>query len=44
MCVGVTRGLAGRKFSGSPRRLGLKKIIILRVNNIIRNPRISLEV
>jgi len=22
MCTGVTRGLAGRKFSGSPRRLG----------------------
>lgn len=42
MCNGVTRGLAGLKFSGSPIKLGLNSVIS--VNNIskIRNPTRSL--
>jgi hypothetical protein len=42
--MGVTRGLAGIKFSGSPRRLGVNITISIRVNNITKNPVISLVV
>ena len=41
--VGVTSGLAGMKFSGSPRKLGLKNLIQHKVNPKIMNPSISLE-
>jgi hypothetical protein len=31
MCTGVTRGLAGMKFSTSPIRKGLIKVIIIKI-------------
>lgn len=44
MWIGVTKGLAGMKFSGSPRRLGENITIIARVISIIKNPVMSLVV
>lgn len=44
MWGGVTRGLAGVKFSGSPRRLGEKRARDVRRESIIRNPRMSFRV
>lgn len=41
ICGGVTRGLAGVKFSGSPRRFGEKKARIRRGINMSVNPRMS---
>lgn len=42
MCGGVTRGLAGVKFSGSPRRLGEKRARDVRAERRIIKPRMSL--
>lgn len=42
--MGVTRGLAGIKFSGSPRRLGVNSVTIVRVRNRRIKPLRSLEV
>lgn len=42
MCGGVTRGLAGVKFSGSPRRLGEKRARDVRAERRIMKPRMSL--
>lgn len=42
MCGGVTKGLAGVKFSGSPRRLGEKRARDVSVTRRIANPRRSL--
>ena len=41
--TGVTNGLAGIKFSGSPNIHGKKRQIIIRNINIIINPKIFLE-
>lgn len=41
MCGGVTNGLAGVKFSGSPRRLGENKASIVSGRNMSVKPRIS---
>lgn len=42
MCGGVTSGLAGVKFSGSPRRFGENKARDASAVNIIMKPRRSL--
>lgn len=42
MCGGVTRGLAGVKFSGSPRRLGENRARDVRAMRRITNPSRSL--
>lgn len=44
MWGGVARGLAGVKFSGSPRRLGANRARAARGMNIRTNPRMSLIV
>ena len=44
MCTGVTNGLAGLKFSGSPRRFGLRRVRVMSVVNRIKNPTRSLIV
>lgn len=38
---GVTRGFAGVKFSGSPRRLGENRARVIRGRSIIMKPRMS---
>jgi hypothetical protein len=43
MCTGVTRGLAGIKFSGSPNVQGKKKQIIISSIIIIKNPNKSFD-
>jgi hypothetical protein len=43
MCTGVTKGLAGIKFSGSPSNQGKKKQIIIKKNIIVKNPNKSFE-
>lgn len=43
MCVGVTRGFAGVKFSGSPRRLGENRARRARAVSKMRKPRRSLK-
>jgi len=43
MCTGVTRGLAGIKFSGSPNVQGKKKQIIISNIIIIKNPNKSFD-
>lgn len=42
MWGGVTRGLAGVKLSGSPRRLGAKRARVVRPSSIATKPRRSL--
>jgi hypothetical protein len=42
--MGVTRGLAGIKLSGSPRRLGENITTSIKKNNITKNPNISFVV
>lgn len=42
MCVGVTKGLAGVKFSGSPKRLGEKRASDVKASRRIVNPTRSL--
>jgi len=42
MCGGVTRGFAGVKLSGSPRRLGVKSAIDARAIRSATKPRRSL--
>lgn len=42
MWIGVTRGLASKKFSGSARRFGLKRIIIINAERAMIYPRASL--
>lgn len=42
ICGGVTRGLAGVKLSGSPKRLGVKSAIHVRPINNATNPKRSL--
>jgi hypothetical protein len=42
MCVGVTRGLASRKFSGSVNIFGLNKISDINIINTVEYPRKSL--
>lgn len=42
--MGVTRGFAGVKFSGSPNRFGMNITIKSSLSSIIKMPRISLEV
>jgi len=42
MWIGVTRGLAIRKFSGSARSEGRNRIIIRNMVIVIKYPRISL--
>jgi len=42
MWIGVTRGLARRKFSGSVNRFGANKISIINRDRAIENPRTSL--
>lgn len=42
MCGGVTRGLAGVKLSGSPRRFGENKASIVSARSSPTNPRRSL--
>ena len=44
MWGGVTKGLAGRKLSGSENRKGNEVLRNSRARNIIRNPKASLEV
>lgn len=44
MCGGVARGLAGVKFSGSPRRFGENRARATREVSIRENPRMSLMV
>lgn len=44
MCGGVTRGLAGVKFSGSPRRLGENRARETSRESISTNPRMSFTV
>ena len=41
MWIGVTRGLAGTKFSGSPNRLGVNKEINVRDATRTTNPTVS---
>ena len=41
MWTGVTRGLAGMKFSGSVNRLGARSAMIIRVNINTATPRRS---
>lgn len=43
MCGGVINGLAGVKFSGSPRRFGVKSEIIISVNRSRKKPKRSLK-
>jgi len=43
MCVGVTKGLAFKKFSGSVSKLGNKEVKIIRLINIKIKPKISFE-
>jgi len=43
MCGGVTRGLAGIKLSGSPRRFGEKRAKEVRAENRTRKPNRSLK-
>lgn len=38
MWMGVTRGLAGRKFSGSPKRLGQKRAMEVKETRRSKNP------
>lgn len=40
--IGVTKGFAGIKLSGSPNKLGEKRAIAVRVIIIIKNPTTSL--
>ena len=42
ICGGVTRGFAGIKLSGSPRRLGEKVDKLARAPIMMENPRMSL--
>ena len=42
MCTGVDNGLAGRKFSGSPKRYGVSKHKVTNDEIVIRNPIVSL--
>lgn len=42
--MGVTKGLAGIKFSGSPSRFGVNSATIVKVRNSRINPLRSLEV
>lgn len=44
MCVGVIRGFAGVKFSGSPNRFGENRASVESKKISIRNPSISLRV
>ena len=44
MCRGVTRGLAGKKFSGSPKRRGVKRDKKDKRVSKIKNPIASLTV
>ena len=44
MCVGVTRGLAGIKFSGSFKRFGDRRASRESIKRSARNPTVSLEV
>lgn len=43
ICGGVARGLAGVKFSGSPRKLGAKKAKVKKGMNMSVNPRMSFK-
>ena len=43
MCTGVTNGLAGMKFSTSPRRKGLVNTRVIKSHSMIMNPTISLK-
>lgn len=42
MWMGVTKGLARRKFSGSVRRFGINRTIIINIVSAIINPSASL--
>ena len=42
MWIGVTKGLAGIKFSGSPNKLGEKRAIAVKVIIINKKPTVSL--
>lgn len=44
ICTGVTRGFAGRKFSGSPRRFGVNITTYDRERSKIINPALSFVV
>jgi hypothetical protein len=44
MCTGVTKGLAGVKLSGSPRRYGSFSESVDNTTNMITNPRMSFVV
>lgn len=41
MWIGVSIGFAGLKFSGSPRRNGVKKHIIIKIDRITEGAKIS---
>jgi hypothetical protein len=41
MCTGVTKGLANRKFSGSVRKFGMKRITAINNDIAIKYPRMS---
>ena len=43
MCTGVDKGLAGIKFSGSPKIVGTKKAISISENKNKIKPKVSLE-
>lgn len=43
MCGGVTRGLAGMKFSGSDRRYGKIKTKVVKIVITIINPKMSFQ-
>ena len=40
--IGVIKGLAGEKLSGSPNKYGFKKFNVIKININIINPNISL--
>lgn len=42
MCVGVTRGFAGMKFSGSIKIDGVNKVIVPKINQTNKTPNKSL--
>jgi hypothetical protein len=41
MWIGVTNGLANRKFSGSVKRLGINKTIVMKQKIAVMYPRMS---
>jgi hypothetical protein len=41
--MGVTKGLAGKKFSGSPKMLGVKRTININEKSKMTNPTMSLK-